>query len=64
MQLPVLVSLLAQARPRDVTDPELGVVEVHIAGLLSGPGAPADREMEVVLQRLLVSALRLEVSAH
>jgi hypothetical protein len=63
LQLPVFVSLLAQARPRDVTDPELGVVEVHIAGLLSGPGAPADREMEVVLQRLLVSALRLEVSA-
>ncbi len=54
---------LMQAKAFLVDDPEVGVVEVSLSNVLTGPGSPSDRETEVIVQSLLKSALMLEVSA-
>jgi hypothetical protein len=50
-----------QAKAFDVEDCEVGVVNVSISTALTGVGTMVEREMETVLQRLLRSAIKLEV---
>ena len=50
-----------QAKAYDIEDCEVGVVNVSVSTALTGAGAPAERETEEILQRLLTAAIRLEV---